>query len=246
MAEPTPSFAGEVQSIDLKASGIYAIRHICGRLYVGSAVHFGKRWRRHCTDLQGGVHHSVLLQRAWDKYGAEEFEFQVLEYVSDRSELLVREQFYIDSLRSCDPSFGFNISPTAGSTLGRKMSEDALAKQRLRMSQNHPMKGRSHTEESRAKMSASRKGVKRGPRPEEFKRRMSAIAMGRVISEAQRQQIAAALRGRKVPAEIVKKVALANTGKKRTADTKRRIAESNSKTKIRNQLAVVRWAFYAD
>ena len=64
------------------ASGVYQIRCIpTGKIYVGSAVNLSKRQRDHVNSLRQGDHENVYLQRAWDKYGEENFEFTVLEFV---------------------------------------------------------------------------------------------------------------------------------------------------------------------
>jgi group I intron endonuclease len=98
--------------------GIYAIRHIAtGRCYVGSSVRIVYRWKQHRTQLERGTHHGKHLQRAWSKYGADAFEFVVLEQV-DSSQLVAREQFHIDALNAAHPDLGFNTAPVAGSVLG--------------------------------------------------------------------------------------------------------------------------------
>ena len=100
-------------------SAIYGIRHIAsGRIYVGSAVRTNARWRQHRSQLQRGTHHSRYLQAAWSKYGAEDFEFVVLEIVPTPDELLVRENEWISSSMAADRRYGFNCCPVAGSQLG--------------------------------------------------------------------------------------------------------------------------------
>lgn len=95
---------------------IYGIRHIAsGRIYVGSAVRTNARWRQHRSQLQRGTHHSRYLQAAWSKYGAEDFEFVVLEIVPTPDELLVRENEWISSSMAADRRYGFNCCPVAGS-----------------------------------------------------------------------------------------------------------------------------------
>ena len=70
-------------------SAIYGIRHIAsGRIYVGSAVRTNARWRHHRSQLQRGTHHSRYLQAAWNKYGAEAFEFVVLEKKKSQEPLM--------------------------------------------------------------------------------------------------------------------------------------------------------------
>lgn len=59
---------------------IYAIRErVSGRQYVGSAVDYRDRWRHHRWHLNKGDHHCSYLQRAWNKYGRDNFEFLILE-----------------------------------------------------------------------------------------------------------------------------------------------------------------------
>ena len=57
-----------------------------GHRYVGQTNNMNKRIRRHVSELQKGKHRtseSQLLQRAWDEFGSEAFEFVVLEAVYD-------------------------------------------------------------------------------------------------------------------------------------------------------------------
>lgn len=93
-------------------TGIYEIVNtVNGKRYVGSAASFASRWRVHRHHLRKGKHHSVALQRAWDKYGEGSFIFRAIEHCG-KSDLIVREQYHID--QGCD----YNCSPTAASSLG--------------------------------------------------------------------------------------------------------------------------------
>lgn len=104
-----------------QASGVYQIRCITtGKVYVGSAVNVYQRWSHHQRALNRGRHKNKHLQAAWSKHGEDSFVFEVLE-ISDRSTLLVREQAWMDRLKSRDKKCGFNIFD-AGSP------RDALAK----------------------------------------------------------------------------------------------------------------------
>lgn len=92
-----------------QASGVYQIRCITtGKVYVGSAVNVYQRWSHHQRVLNRGRHKNKHLQAAWSKHGEDSFVFEVLE-ISDRSTLLVREQVWMDRLKSRDKKCGFNI-----------------------------------------------------------------------------------------------------------------------------------------
>jgi len=100
-------------------SGIYWIR--CkrnGKIYVGSAVNLRQRWDRHRRALRDKIHHNAPLQQAWNLYGEENFEFEILEHVAE-ADLLRAEQEWIDRTDCTHRKIGFNICALASSQ-GRK------------------------------------------------------------------------------------------------------------------------------
>jgi len=157
-------------------SGIYAITNASsGKMYIGSAVNIYKRQSVHMANLRNGKHHSIKLQRAWDKHGEGAFAFKTL-LVCDKKDLLFYEQRLIDGYDVANT--GYNVCPTAGSCIGVKQTAEDKAKKSAAMKGNkssvgvkqspeHIAKrmaahiGRKHSEESRAKMSAAHSGVKR-------------------------------------------------------------------------------------
>lgn len=107
--------------------GIYVIEQTnAGRIYIGSSIDIEHRWYIHRRLLNAGTHHSPRLQHAWAKHGPEVFRFSVLEECErDKSILLAREQEYLDTFAPV-----FNVCPTAGSPLGRPVTDSALANMR--------------------------------------------------------------------------------------------------------------------
>jgi group I intron endonuclease len=128
------------------APGVYII--ICvpaTKGYVGSASNISKRWYMHRRQLADGIHPNKYLQAAYNKYGADQFEWQVLENTEDR---IAREQYWMDLLNTADRRYGYNHCTVAGSTSGHT--------------------GKPATLETRTKQSESNKG-KHGGVPEEIK-----------------------------------------------------------------------------
>jgi len=99
----------------LRPSGVYQIRClITGQIYIGSAVNMLARWAEHQRSLRRDIHVNQHIQQAWNKYGEENFEFTVVEYVK-RAFLLRIEQEWIDKSQCTDRKIGFNICLFAGS-----------------------------------------------------------------------------------------------------------------------------------
>jgi hypothetical protein len=104
-------------------AGIYAIiNRETGSCYVGSAVNIGRRWNAHRHSLRNHRKAPPRLQNAWDKHGESVFGFGVLE-ICDESELIAREQFYIDVLKP-----KYNTRREAKSNLGLRWSIEANMK----------------------------------------------------------------------------------------------------------------------
>ena len=155
---------------DLK-TGIYEIRNLVnGKRYVGSAVDFGNRWRQHAQSLTRGDHHSRALQRAWKCYSPSAFQFNKL-LVCSKENLIMYEQACMDALKP-----EYNCAPRAGSQLGSKRSAEVKAKNAAAARRTRNFTGKTHSAESRAKISASKTGVKFGGYSEERVQK-TAVAM---------------------------------------------------------------------
>ena len=123
-----------------KQGGIYQIRNtINNKIYIGSAININKRWGEHISLLKNGTHHSILLQRSWNKHGENKFIFEIIEIVEELKQLIIREQYYKDLYKSYDPKLGYDICPTAGSALGVKHSKETKEK---KLGKNNPMFGK--------------------------------------------------------------------------------------------------------
>lgn len=109
-------------------SGVYKITNIVnGKLYVGSSKNIYQRWKNHKNMLKRNEYHSQHLQAAWNKYGEDKFIFEIIEECKE-SNLLIREQYYIDLYNSCDNYYGYNESEFAGRPTMTKEQRDYYAK----------------------------------------------------------------------------------------------------------------------
>lgn len=134
------------------------------------------------------------LQRAWFKYGEENFRFELLEETSVE-QLAEREQFWLDSTKPF-----YNILKQARSTRGYKHTRETLERMSLMQRNRSPQhkqklaeakRGSIHTEESRRKMGLANKGRAASV---STRKKMSASRKGRtVVLQEQRNKIADAL-----------------------------------------------------
>lgn len=102
---------------------IYVITNIVtNKIYIGSAIDVNIRWSKHKSDLRLNKHHSILLQRAYNKYGEHSFTYEVLEYVTDVKLLSASEQKWLDFFKP-----EYNILNTAYNSTGYKHSAETKA-----------------------------------------------------------------------------------------------------------------------
>lgn len=92
--------------------GIYKITSITsGKIYIGCASNVRTRINGHLYNLRKDKHNNSYLQRAWTKYGEENFIFEMIEKC-DISDLHAREHYWVNELNSLNRSTGYNLKPT--------------------------------------------------------------------------------------------------------------------------------------
>lgn len=95
-------------------TGIYKITNkINNKIYIGSSVDIDKRWKQHIRELKKNKHINKHLQSAWNKYGENNFKFQIVELIQDVDELQFYEQKWINKTKCYDGNIGYNLSMDA-------------------------------------------------------------------------------------------------------------------------------------
>ena len=93
----------------LSNSGIYKITCITNnKIYIGQSKNVQYRFGQHILLLNRRIHFNKHLQYAFDKYGKENFKFDVIEYC-DESVLTDRESYWINQYGGINSDNIFNV-----------------------------------------------------------------------------------------------------------------------------------------
>jgi group I intron endonuclease len=127
-------------------TGVYTITNIINnKVYVGSAlVSFSKRRNQHFSNLKLNKHTNLYLQRSYNKYGKDNFVFEILEsYDPDIS--IDMERYWINILNSKNPNYGYNINDPKNCRLGLKHSEESKLKMHYaQLGEKHHLFGKNY------------------------------------------------------------------------------------------------------
>lgn len=200
--------------VNTKYQVIYKIRNLLnGKVYIGQSVDLYKRLKEHKYNFYKKKLHP--LYNAINKYGIENFEFNVIEHVKDITKLDEKEQYWIAYYKSNSRDFGYNLRLDCRTNRGCK-----------------------HTEEHKLKISNKLKAfysdlIKR--------ERLINLRKGKINSIIHRERMSEAQKGRKLSKERCiqrstiakklwnkpeyrKKMSLVHTGNKHTEETKNKIS----------------------
>lgn len=94
----------------------------------------------------------MRIQKAFNKYGLDKFNWVIYEYFSYETKILSNEgltKLETSYIKAFDFSTLYNMKREASSMLGYKHTDEAIQKmiERYKDKTNHPMFGKSHSEE---------------------------------------------------------------------------------------------------
>ena len=117
-------------------AGIYKIRNILNnKCYIGCAKNFEIRYTKHLSSLKNQKGVNKHLQNAWNKYGEENFVFEIIEaidFIEDKKELKkvlnIKEQYWVNILK---PDYNIRTR-CVNSNLGLSWKLSEKARENLR------------------------------------------------------------------------------------------------------------------
>ena len=219
-------------------SGVYSIRNITNnRCYIGSSVNLQRRFGSHKAQLNKNIHSNPALQNAWNKYGRESFVFEIL-MLCPVDQLIENEQKFIDITK-----YLYNMSDRADlPMLGKNHTEETKLKMsRSKKGQKPWNTGLKMSDELCEKLSKAHMGMKRRPFTEVARQNMSEAHKcipGHPHTEDVKRTMNSAKKGVPLSEEHKMKLSKAKTGVFRgphSEDRKRKIGESVRATKLMNK-----------
>lgn len=215
--------------------GIYCITNIQNnKKYIGKSFDIEKRINGHKKMLNEKFHHNFHLQNSWEKYGENNFVFEIIEFGNfNNDELNKKEMYWINFYKSYNPQYGYNKTyggdggiltkeireKISKSSMGKILSNETKSKLSIAFSgKNNPMYGK------RGSLHPGY-GLKRS---QEFKDNLSKKLKGHKVSK---EQVEKMLKHRR------KYVGENNPfyGKKHSNDTKMKISNANKGRKLSDE-----------
>lgn len=225
--------------------GIYQIVNLIdGKKYVGSSKNLYNRKAKHFYNLKNNKHGNCHLQNAFNKYGEDNFSFEVIEFVNTEDELLPREQYYIELYQVCDKDKGYNLIVDAV-----RHAHSDETKQKMSLAK----KGKTRSEETKLKISLAKKGktlseetklkiglAKKGSKHHMYGKRGTLCPnYGKTHSEETKLKMSLAKKGKIFSEEAKLKMSLAHKGKTLSEETKLKMSLAKSKKVICIETGVI-------
>lgn len=89
--------------------GVYLIRcKANGRIYIGSSRNIYYRFTDHKRFLKNGIHHCRKMQDDYDLFGADSFEYQIVELCSEQDKLKLEKYYMEEVYHSLNTDNGYN------------------------------------------------------------------------------------------------------------------------------------------
>ena len=172
--------------------GVYKITNtLCheGKYYIGYSCNVKERWTIHKYRLKVGKHDNTYMQRAYNKYGSECFDYEILQECETEEEARNIELSYLEDLTIRDKLYNLHYNSWGGNIISfHPDREGIIEKIKTKIRDNHSKLSK---EEKQQKW--GQPGVKNGmygrTHTDEVKQRLSKLGKGMIPVSAKRVSI---------------------------------------------------------
>jgi len=138
--------------------GIYTITNLINnKIYVGYAIKIQERLNTHKSELINNKHANNFLQNSWNKYGIDNFKFELLEEYPEEF-LPSMENYWCNLLNTHNPNYGYNLRSTNPKGNAGKLSKEVLYKRTETRRKNAEERGYWVSPERINKLKETKKG----------------------------------------------------------------------------------------
>jgi group I intron endonuclease len=190
------------------------------KVYIGQSNKENERWRQHKWFARQDEP-IQYIHRAMAKYGVENFSYEVIAMCQTQEAADETESLLIQQYDSRNKELGYNVAPGGDHAWNAGLP-----------SEQQPMYGKHHTEESKQKISISNTGVKHPKHTDEWKQKSSQLLTGHPVSIETKLKISASQKGKsRWTDEQKREMSIKRTGRKVSEETKRKMSEAHRKIK---------------
>ena len=183
-------------------AGICTITNLINnKMYVGYSNNCSKRKHNHFKSLMSNTHWNLRLQNAYNKYGKENFVFEILEFWN-KEYLASQENYWCNMLNTHDRRYGYNIQPT------------------------NPYNSIKHSPETIEKIKKANIGKKW---TESQRQKMIIASTGKIVSKETREKLRNNMIGKKLSLETIAKMkeSKKKSNYRHSEETRKKISAAN-------------------
>ena len=226
--------------------GVYKITCLSsGKYYIGYSKEIEKRFHTHKMLLRASRHFNILLQRAYDKYGCDDFTFDILHTCNATDEAKELELKYLEDINIRPFLYNLHYNNSGGDLLTHHPNRTEIIEKRT---QTNAVRFNNMTKEERQQIygkSGEKNGMYGRTHTDEVKKRSSEMHKGNTYCK-----------GKKASDETRQKLSIvasqrtgdANNffGKHHSEETKQKLREANAgKLPINTRKVIIEGITYA-
>ena len=164
-----------------KIIGVYKISNtLCpeGKYYIGYSCNIRKRWGIHKSTLRGGNHCNIRMQRAYEKYGSDSFDYEILQECENEEEAKNIELSYLEDLTIRDKLYNLHYNSSGGDMLTFHPDREQIIEKRVKEQKEQISKMTKEERQERWGQSGEKNGMYGRTHTDEVKKRLSIINKG--------------------------------------------------------------------
>jgi len=165
-----------------KIIGVYKISNtLCpeGKYYIGYSCNIRKRWGIHKSTLRGGNHCNIRMQRAYEKYGSDSFDYEILQECENEEEAKNIELSYLEDLTIRDKLYNLHYNSSGGDMLTFHPDREQIIEKRVKEQKEQISKMTKEERQERWGQNGEKNGMYGRTHTDEVKKRLSIINKGR-------------------------------------------------------------------